>query len=82
MADEIGKLAMREEGGYCTAYCVLADDDPILIGSILLAAITDNDVRGRAFMEMMRDIVSDIIMETTGVRPVWGDPKPAQGTLL
>ena len=78
MATEIGKLAMREEGGNWNAYCVLADDDPILIGSILLAAITDNDVRGRAFMEMMRDI----IMEMTGDRPVWGDPKPAQGTLL
>ena len=76
---QIGRLAMREEGENWNAYYALPDtmDEPIFLGSIRMAAVVNNEARKNAFMEMMRGIVSDIIEDMTGVRPIWGGPKPA-----
>jgi hypothetical protein len=76
---QIGRLAMRQEGGNWNAYYALPDsmEKPIFLGSIRMGAITKNRERKEAFMDMMRDIVSDIIEDETGHRPTWGGPTSA-----
>lgn len=73
---QVGRLAMREEGTNWVAYYALTDTmkDAICLGSIRMGAITTNPERKQAFMGMMRDIVSDLIEEQTGIRPQWGGP--------
>ena len=76
---QIGRLAMRHEGNNWNAYYALPNsmEDPIFLGSIRMTAITNNQERKQSFMQMMRDIVSDIIEDETGIRPTWGDPTMA-----
>ena len=76
---QIGRLAMRQEGQYWNAYYALPSSmaEPILLGSIRMGAITENPERKQDFMQMMREIVSDIIEVETGVRPTWGGPTAA-----
>ena len=76
---QIGRLAMRHEGQNWNAYYALPNsmEEPIFLGSIHMGAITTNLERKQAFMDMMRDIVSDIIETKTGVRPTWGGPTAA-----
>ena len=71
---QIGRLAMRQEGGNWAAYYALPETmaNAIFLGSIKMAAIMKNPERKEAFMGMMRDIVADIIEDETGVRPSWG----------
>lgn len=71
---QIGRLAMRHEGENWNAYYALPDtmEEPIFLGSIHMGAVTRNPERKQVFMDMMRDIVSDIIEEKTGQRPTWG----------
>jgi hypothetical protein len=78
-AFQVGRLAMRHEGEYWNAYYALPNtmDDPIFLGSIRMGAIVNNPTRKLKFMDIMRDIVSDIIEEETGIRPTWGGPLPA-----
>lgn len=75
---QIGRLAMRQ-GDTWVAYYALPDSmaESILIGSIRMAAVVDNPARKLQFMEMMRDVVSDIIEAETGTRPTWGGPTSA-----
>lgn len=76
---QIGRLALRQEGGNWNAYYALTDtmNDAVYLGSIRMAAVTGHPERKQLFMEMMRDIVSDIIEKETGTRPTWGGPKSA-----
>ena len=73
---KIGRLAMRQEGDNWNAYYALPDNmnNTIFLGSIRMGAVTYNLERKAAFMSMMRDIISDIIEDETGVRPTWGSP--------
>lgn len=75
---KVGRLAMRQEGQNWVAYYALPDTmkDPIFLGSIRMAVVA-NPARKQQFMDMMRDIVSDIIEEETGTRPTWGGPTAA-----
>jgi hypothetical protein len=76
---KIGRLALRHEGENWNAYYALPDtmESPIFLGSIRMGAVVNNPARKQAFMDMMRDIVSDIIEEQTGTRPTWGGPQSA-----
>jgi hypothetical protein len=73
---QVGRLAMRQEGGNWNAYLAPPDtmEKPLFLGSIRMGAIMRNPERKAAFMDMMRDVVSDIIEEQTGIRPSWGGP--------
>lgn len=73
---QIGRLAMRQEGGNWNAYYALPNTmkESIFLGSIRMGVIVGNLERKDAFMDMMRDIVSDIIKEQTGMQPSWGGP--------
>ena len=70
---------MRHEGDNWVAYYALPDTmkDPIFLGSIRMGAVIANPERKQAFMTMMRDVVSDLIEEQTGIRPTWGGPERA-----
>jgi F0F1-type ATP synthase membrane subunit a len=74
-AAKIGRLAMRHEGANWTAYYAMPNTmaDAVYLGSIRMAAVVDNPERKQAFMGMMRDLVSDIIEESTGQRPTFPD---------
>lgn len=70
---KVGRLAMRHEGANWNAYYAMTDTmtGAIPLGSIAMRFIINNPERKTAFMDFMRDAVSDLIEETTGVRPVW-----------
>lgn len=76
---QVGRVAMRHEGELWNAYYALPDSmsRPIFLGSIRMGAVADNPQRKEAFMNMMRDIVSDIIEAEIGIRPTWGGPQSA-----
>jgi hypothetical protein len=76
---QIGRLAMRQEGGIWNAYYALnaTMDDAILLGSIAIGGIVDNPARREAFLEMMQDMVADIIEDKFGVRPSWNNKPTA-----
>lgn len=76
---QMGRLAMRQEGKSWNAYYAMPDtmDGAIFLGSIRLAAVTNNPERKQAFMDMMRDVVSDVIEERAGITPDWGGPVTA-----
>jgi hypothetical protein len=78
---QIGRLAMRQEGGNWNAYYAMPanmeQSQPIFIGSIRMGAVIGNPQRKAAFMDMMRDVVADIIEKESGVRPSWGGEVPA-----
>jgi hypothetical protein len=75
---QIGRLALRHEGESWNAYYALNDtmEGAIPLGSIRMAAVTNNPPRKQAFMELMRDIVSEIVQNKTGVTPEWKEPVP------
>lgn len=76
---QIGRLALRHEGENWNAYYALPGSmkEPVFLGSIRFMAIANNPERKQSFMQMMREIVSDIIESKTGVRPTWGGPVSA-----
>jgi hypothetical protein len=79
MSDEqqkIGRLAMRHEGNFWNAYYALPGtmEGAILLGSIAMKFVQDAE-RKAAFMHLMREAVSDILEEQTGVRPTWPEPE-------
>lgn len=76
---KIGRLAMRHEGNWWNAYYAVPDsmEKAILLGSIHMRFVQTQERRD-AFMDVMREAVSDLIEETWGARPVWpDDPVPA-----
>ena len=76
---QVGRLAMRHEGENWNAYYALPDtmQEPVFLGSIRMGAVVNNPARKQAFIEMMREVVSDLIEDATGIRPVWNGPQPA-----
>jgi hypothetical protein len=76
---QIGRLALRHEGNMWNAYYAMIGtmDGAVPLGSIAIAVIEMNETRKRAFMDMMRDILADILEDKTGVRPTWGGPQGA-----
>ncbi len=76
---QVGRLAMRQEGGNWVAYYALTETmkDAIFLGSIRMNAILNNKKRKRIFMDIMRDIIADILEKETGTRPTWGGEQDA-----
>lgn len=71
---KVGRLALREEGENWNAYYALPGtmEGAIFLGSIRLALVQRKD-RKRAFMNLMRECVGDILEREVGVRPSWPD---------
>lgn len=76
---QIGRLAMREEGGMWVAYYALNHTmrDALMLGCVRMAFIVGNEDRKLAFMGMMREAVADIVEAKIGVRPDWGGEEDA-----
>lgn len=76
---QVGRLALRHEGDFWNAYYAVVGtmEGAILLGSIRMAAVANSASRKRAFMDLMRGIVTEIIEQTTGLRPTWGGPDRA-----
>lgn len=72
--EQIGRLAMRQEGDLWVAYYALPNTmkDAIFLGSIQMAIVTDWQAK-EIFMALMRDAVSAIIKDQTGITPSWPD---------
>jgi hypothetical protein len=70
---EMGRLAMREEGEWWVAYFAAkyTMDKAIELGRLhmRLASIPE---RKATFLGLMRDGVSDVMMDVYGNRPEWG----------
>jgi hypothetical protein len=79
--DEVpmGRLALRVEGENWNAYYALPDtmEGAIFLGSIRMGAVANNAARKRAFMDLMRDIVAEILQDVCGERPTWNEPERA-----
>lgn len=76
---QIGRLAMRHEGTFWNAYYAMPGtmDGAIPLGSVAMRFVATQERRD-AFIGFMREAVSDLIEETTGVRPTWPEgAKPA-----
>ena len=69
---KVGRLAMRREGLWWNAYYALTDtmDGAIPLGSVSMRFVETQERRD-AFIGFMREAVSDLIEETSGVRPTW-----------
>lgn len=70
MADKtrIGRLALRVEGENWNAYYALNEtmEDALPLGSIKMGAVMRNPAHKQAFMDLMREVVSDILEDATG----------------
>lgn len=69
----VGTLKMRVEGDFWFAYYALPGakmTEWVHLGSIHMSACR-NEVIKTAFFLLMREAVSDIIENATGIRPVW-----------
>jgi hypothetical protein len=70
---KVGRLAMRHEGANWNAYYAMPGtmEGAIPLGSIAMRFIEGKLERKEAFMDMMKEAVSDLIEELTGHRPTW-----------
>lgn len=76
---QIGRLALRHEGENWNAYYALPDtmESPVFLGSIRMGAVANSPQRKQAFIDLMRDVVSDLVEDATGIRPTWNEPQVA-----
>jgi hypothetical protein len=76
---QVGRLAMREEGQWWAAYYAEQGTmaGAIPLGNIRLSAVKISLKAKESFMELMRELVADIIEEKFGVRPTWGGAEKA-----
>ncbi len=77
--EQVGRLAMRQEGGFWVAYYAQTDSmkDAIDLGRVKMDVVYRNAERKEAFMSLMADYVNDIIEEAIGTRPSFRTPVKA-----
>jgi len=76
---KIGRLALRDEGDVIKAYYAKADtmDEAVTLFALNPSVAHLPGVRDAA-LKFGRHIVSEILFEITGERPIWPhDPEPA-----
>jgi hypothetical protein len=78
LSKKMGRLAMREEGIWWNAYYALPSsmDGAIHLGALHMKFV-ENQERKKAFVDLMRECVADIIEAECGIRPIWGGLEPA-----
>lgn len=72
------RLALRVEGRFWNAYIAKVGtmENAVLIGSIAMAAVKNNEIKG-GFRELMQRIVTEEL-KTRGITAEWPyDPEPA-----
>lgn len=75
---QIGRLAIRDEGGHVNAYYAMADTmkDAKLLFSVNRRAADYPGVRDK-ILDLGRQIVGEMIFDIAGHRPTWGGPEKA-----
>lgn len=72
---EMGRVAFREEGDKWNAYYAMPDT---MKGSLYLGALNIDLARNpalkHAFMDLMRHVVSVMLEEVVGEKPIWKEP--------
>lgn len=73
--EQMGRLAMRVEGDLWVAYYAMPKTmkGSVFLGSIQMAIVQDESAK-QIFMALMRDAVSAIIKDATGLTPQWPEP--------
>jgi hypothetical protein len=74
------KLAMRREGHMWNAYLMAnfaTDKEPMLLGSIRMVAVEQNEERKKQFMDMMMSFMGEMIELVAGQAPDRFDIQPA-----
>ncbi len=73
------RLCMRVEGDFWVAYVAPPNtmDGAFCAGSISIVYIAHNAERREAFLDMMRDALSETIPEMRGKTLYWNDPVSA-----
>lgn len=80
MSQQVGRLALREEGLWWKAYYAKQDtmQDALLLGQIQLNIVANDTKNSRArkreFIMLMQAAVTDIIEDIIGTRPTWPEP--------
>jgi len=76
--DDIGRLAMREEGEFWVAYYAQTGtmEGAIMLGTIRMRFVQDESHK-TAFLGLMREAMGDMLKEIVGERPIWNPPAPA-----
>lgn len=74
----IGRLAMRQEGIFWVAYWAHPQTMELAekLGCIAMATIIDKPARKEAFLRLMTEVAADLIEEITGTRPAMQAPIP------
>lgn len=75
-----GRLAMRVEGLWWRAYYAKNEtmNGALLLGCIHMRCVEKSPELKTAFMDVMRDAVSILLKDVSGVDSVWpNDPQPA-----
>jgi hypothetical protein len=77
--EQLGRVAFREEGPIWAAYWAKPDTmkGAIPLGSIHMSAVRSIPGVRERFVELMRDVVSDVVRDVAGVRPEWGEHERA-----
>lgn len=75
---QVGRLAMRVEGGWWVAYHAKTDTmkDALELGRVRMGIVQDQH-RRELFIALMRDALSDFLRDLTGAQPEWTDPHGA-----
>jgi hypothetical protein len=65
------RLALRREGHMWSAYLKSVGDDrqPLLLGSIRIVAVENNETRKQQFITMMTEFMGEMIETVTGRAP-------------
>jgi hypothetical protein len=79
MKQQVGRLAMRQEGTLWVAYYALPHtmDGALFLGSIRMAGVVGSPARKQRFMGMMKDMVADILRGQGAPIDTWADPVSA-----
>ena len=75
---KVGRVAFREEGQWWVAYYAKTEnmEDAFVLGTLHMGLAERPSVKAK-FIGTMREAVSDIIREATGVTPAWENPVTA-----
>jgi hypothetical protein len=76
---EVGRLALRVEGEFWNAYYARQGtmDGAILLGSIRISVVVENEVVKDDFMALMKQVVAASAKSALGVAMEWGGAEKA-----
>ena len=76
---QVGRLAMREEGNYWNAYYAMNDtmEGAVHLGSIKMNLVRQSAAVRDSFMALMRAALGNVLNGATGAPVIWNEPEKA-----